>query len=96
MKINIVPPMCKKCLYLVTATGVNGDIKYSCRHKNGCKLRGKKESLFDREKINGLAMRDLKNEIFRLARNRDILGIVLIAENILFVIILLIFLISRK
>jgi hypothetical protein len=49
-----------------------------------------------REKINGLAMRDLKREIFRLARNRDILGIILIAENILFVIILLIFLTSRK
>jgi hypothetical protein len=38
-----------------------------------------------REKINSLAMRDLKKEIFRLARNRDILGIVLILENILFV-----------
>jgi hypothetical protein len=49
-----------------------------------------------RQKINGLAMRDLKREIFRLARNRDILGIILIAENILFVIILFIFLTSRK
>jgi hypothetical protein len=49
-----------------------------------------------REKINGLAMRDLKNEIFRLARNKDILGIILIAENILFVIMLLIFLTSCK
>jgi hypothetical protein len=49
-----------------------------------------------REKINSLAMRDLKNEIFRLARNRDILGIVLIAENILFGIILFIFLTSWK
>jgi hypothetical protein len=49
-----------------------------------------------REKINGLAMGDLKREIFRLARNRDILGIILIAENILFVIIFLIFLTSRK
>jgi hypothetical protein len=44
MKVNIVPPVCKKCLYLVTATGVNGDIKYSCRHKNGCKLKGKKKN----------------------------------------------------
>jgi hypothetical protein len=48
-----------------------------------------------REKINSFAMRDLKNEIFRLARNRDILGIVLIAENIFFA-ILFIFLIFRK
>jgi hypothetical protein len=44
-----------------------------------------------REKINSLAMRDLKNEIFRLARNRDILGIILILENILFVVLTLIF-----
>jgi hypothetical protein len=49
-----------------------------------------------REKINGIAMRDLKKEIFRLARNRDILGIVLIAENILFGIILFIFLIHCR
>jgi hypothetical protein len=49
-----------------------------------------------RQKINSLAMRDLKYEIFRLARNRDILGIVLIAENILFVTMLFIFLIPRK
>jgi hypothetical protein len=42
-----------------------------------------------REKINSLAMRDLKKEIFRLARNRDILGIILIAENIVFVILFL-------
>jgi hypothetical protein len=45
-----------------------------------------------REKINSIAMKDLKTEIFRLARNRDILGIVLITENILFVILFIIFL----
>jgi hypothetical protein len=39
MKVNIIPPMCKKCLYLVTATDSKGDVKYSCRHKNGCKLK---------------------------------------------------------
>jgi uncharacterized protein YlxP (DUF503 family) len=86
-------------------TDSNGDVKYSCRHKNGCKLKGKRKLNNKivkrlrkqyREKINGLAMRDLKNEIFRLARNRDILGIVLIAENIIFVIILFIFLILHK
>jgi hypothetical protein len=49
-----------------------------------------------RQKINSLVMRDLKNEIFRLARNRDILGIVLIAENIIFLIMLFIFLTYRK
>jgi hypothetical protein len=43
MKVNIIPPMCKECLYLVTAHGSEGDIKYSCRHKNGCKLKGKKK-----------------------------------------------------
>jgi hypothetical protein len=48
-----------------------------------------------REKINSLAMRDLKKEIFRLARNRDILGIILILENILFAILFLIFIASR-
>jgi hypothetical protein len=48
-----------------------------------------------REKINSLAMRDLKNEIFRLARNRDILGIILILENIVFIILTFIFFIHR-
>jgi hypothetical protein len=45
-----------------------------------------------REKINSIAMKDLKTEIFRLARNRDILGIILVAENILFMILFIIFL----
>jgi hypothetical protein len=31
-----------------------------------------------RKQIDGLAMVDLKKEIFRLARNRDILGLVVI------------------
>jgi hypothetical protein len=42
-----------------------------------------------REQINSLAMRDLKNEIFRLARNRDVLGIILILENIIFITLIL-------
>ena len=33
-----------------------------------------------------LSNRDLRKEIFRLARNRDILGIVLILENIVLLI----------
>jgi hypothetical protein len=44
MKVNIIPPMCKECLYLVKAYSSEGDIKYSCRHKNGCKLKGKKKN----------------------------------------------------
>jgi len=39
-----------------------------------------------RKAINDLTKADLKKEIFRLARNRDILGIVLIIENILLLI----------
>jgi hypothetical protein len=45
-----------------------------------------------RDKINGIATRDLRKAIFRLARNRDILGIILILENILFVILILLYL----
>jgi hypothetical protein len=48
-----------------------------------------------REKIHSLAMWDLKKEIFRLARNRDILGIIVIVENLLIVIIIY-FLIAYK
>jgi hypothetical protein len=47
-----------------------------------------------RDKINGIATRDLRKTIFRLARQRDILGIFLIAENIIFVILFL-YLLSR-
>jgi hypothetical protein len=43
-----------------------------------------------RKKINGIAARDLRKTIFRLARQRDIFGIVLIAETIIFVILFLI------
>jgi hypothetical protein len=39
----IVPPMCKKCLYLVKGTDFNGEVRYSCLHHNGCKLKGEKE-----------------------------------------------------
>jgi hypothetical protein len=36
-----------------------------------------------RQRINSLAMTDLKKEIFRLARNRDILGVLLIVESLI-------------
>jgi hypothetical protein len=35
-----------------------------------------------RKKINDMSMMALKNEIFRLARNRDILGIIAITEGL--------------
>jgi hypothetical protein len=35
-----------------------------------------------RKRINDMSMMALKKEIFRLARNRDILGIVAIAEGV--------------
>jgi hypothetical protein len=41
-----------------------------------------------RDKINGIATRDLRKTIFRLARQRDILGIILIAESIVVVMLL--------
>jgi hypothetical protein len=50
MKVNIVPPMCKECLYLVTENLLNGEVKYSCRHNNGCKLKGKKKNENKQEK----------------------------------------------
>ncbi|GMO44172.1 MAG: hypothetical protein Pg6C_06060 [Treponemataceae bacterium] len=40
-----------------------------------------------REKINGAATLALRREIFRLARNRDILGVVAIAEAIVIIIL---------
>jgi hypothetical protein len=43
-----------------------------------------------RDKINGIATRGLRKTIFRLARQRDILGIILIAESIILVILFLI------
>jgi hypothetical protein len=42
-----------------------------------------------REKINGMATQTLRKEIFRLAKNRDILGVILILENILLIIVLI-------
>jgi len=39
-----------------------------------------------RKKIDSMAVLDLKREIFRLARNRDILGIVVIFLSILLLI----------
>jgi hypothetical protein len=42
-----------------------------------------------REKINGMATQTLRKEIFRLAKNRDILGVILILENIFLIAILI-------
>jgi hypothetical protein len=39
-----------------------------------------------RQKINDATTADLRKEIFRLARNRDILGILLILETITFIV----------
>jgi hypothetical protein len=39
-----------------------------------------------RQKINDATTADLRKEIFRLARNRDILGVFLILETIIFVV----------
>jgi len=44
--------------------------------------KAKKLRKMYRKQIDGLAMVDLKKEIFRLARNRDILGIVVIVLSI--------------
>jgi hypothetical protein len=38
-----------------------------------------------RKKINDMSMMTLKKEIFRLARNRDILGAILIIESLVFI-----------
>jgi hypothetical protein len=40
-----------------------------------------------RKKIDSMANMALKREIFRLARNRDILGLVVIAESIVVIIL---------
>jgi hypothetical protein len=42
-----------------------------------------------RRKINDMSMMALKKEIFRLARNRDILGLVIIVESITIIILLI-------
>jgi hypothetical protein len=42
-----------------------------------------------RKKINDMSMMALKKEIFRLARNRDILGILLIGESLVFLIFII-------
>jgi hypothetical protein len=48
----------------------------------GIKASKKFRKLY-RQKINSLAALDLKKEIFRLARKRDILGIIVIALSVL-------------
>jgi hypothetical protein len=48
-----------------------------------------------RDKINGIATRDLRKTIFRLARQRDILGITLMAESIILAILFFNFIIFR-
>jgi len=50
--------------------------------------KAKKLRKMYRKQIDGLAMSDLKKEIFRLARNRDILGLVVIGQGIILVILL--------
>jgi hypothetical protein len=50
--------------------------------------KAKKLRKMYRKQIDGLAMKDLKKEIFRLARNRDILGLVVIGESIALVVLL--------
>jgi hypothetical protein len=47
--------------------------------------KAKKFRKLYRQKINDMAVNDLKKEIFRLARNRDILGIIAIALSVLLV-----------
>lgn len=42
-----------------------------------------------RKSVNRMATEDVKSGIFHLARNRDILGIILIVENIILVILFL-------
>jgi hypothetical protein len=44
-----------------------------------------------RKRIDDMANMALKKEIFRLARNRDILGLVVITESVGIVILLIIF-----
>jgi len=44
-----------------------------------------------RKSLDRIATKDVKSEVFRLARNRDILGIILIFENILLIVLFLVF-----
>jgi hypothetical protein len=44
-----------------------------------------------RKSVDRIATKDVKSEVFRLARNRDILGIILILENIILAILYFIF-----
>ena len=48
--------------------------------------KAKKLRKMYRKKIDSMAVLDLKKEIFRLARNRDILGIVVIILSLAFLI----------
>ena len=48
--------------------------------------KAKKLRKMYRKKIDSMAVMDLKKEIFRLARNRDVLGIVVIILSIAFLI----------
>jgi hypothetical protein len=43
-----------------------------------------------RKKVNDISMLALKKEIFRLARNRDILGLTIILESLVFLIFIII------
>jgi hypothetical protein len=48
-----------------------------------------------KKRINGAANLDLRKEIFRLARNRDILGLLLIAAALVIVVLLVLLLKGR-
>jgi hypothetical protein len=44
-----------------------------------------------RKSVNRIATKDVKSEVFRVARNRDILGIILIVENVILIVLFLLF-----
>lgn len=44
-----------------------------------------------KKQLKSAATKQIRHEVFRLARNRDILGIILVLENIVLIILFLIF-----
>jgi len=44
-----------------------------------------------KKQLNKAATKEIRKEVFRLARNRDILGIILILENIVLIVLFIIF-----
>jgi hypothetical protein len=49
-----------------------------------------------RKKVNDMSMLALKKEIFRLARNRDVLGLTLIVESLAFLIFIILHIITLR